>query len=154
MDDDDFNFGISFKPLSSDSPSRGGRGRGDWRGRDSSARGGRGGRGRGGAGPSYAYAEDYVVGGSGPRRGSSSRMRGSGLGFASPPTGGTPVKNVPGAVIDPATLPDYGRPLLRPVVFVRAQLHKTLFEEVDEVIQAHDIRLEDDDNVTGESSSG
>ncbi|KZV93439.1 hypothetical protein EXIGLDRAFT_717163 [Exidia glandulosa HHB12029] len=139
LDDDDFNFGISFKPLSADTPSPR-RGRGDWRGRDTPGSG----RGRGRGSSPYAYSDDYIVGSGGPRRGTPQRMRGSGLGFASPPGGSTPVKSVPGAVIDPAKLPDYGRPLLRPIIFIRSTLHKTLFQEVDEVIQAHDIKLDDD----------
>lgn len=60
------------------------------------------------------------------------------------------MKSVPGAVIDPAKLPDYGRPLLRPVIFIRATLHGTLFKEEDEVIQAHDIKLEDAEDAAGE----
>ena len=47
---------------------------------------------------------------------------------------------------DPFSLPDYGRPLLRPVIFVRATVQKTLFEQVDEVIQAHDITLDQDES--------
>ncbi|EJD52322.1 hypothetical protein AURDEDRAFT_111072 [Auricularia subglabra TFB-10046 SS5] len=140
-EEEEFNFGISFKTLGGGGPSR-----------DSSSRGRGRGRGRGGSqynGKSsntrtYAYQDDTLIGAG---RGATTRQRGSGLGFGSPTgkivvAGGSGVRATVGSK-DPWSLPDYGRPLLRPVVFVRATLQKTLFEEVDEVIQAHDIVLED-----------
>ncbi|KAH7107935.1 hypothetical protein BKA62DRAFT_680461 [Auriculariales sp. MPI-PUGE-AT-0066] len=140
FDDDDlggFNFGLSFATLGGSSsrgnqrdrspPPRGGRGAG---------RGGRGGGGRGRGGSSYAFTDDVVVGPSG-RGTAGKRTKGSGLGVT--------------AVIDPSKLPDFGRQLLRPVIFVRSTLHATLFKNVDEVLQAHEIKLEDEAESEGTS---
>lgn len=140
-----FNFGLSFRTLGdmsskrrdqSPPPYRGGRGGG--RGGGSSNANGRG-RGRGGT--SYAYAGDEIVGPSG-RGTAAKRARGSGLGFAD--VSRAALLPSVRAVIDPSKLPDFGRPLLRPIIFIRSTINATLFKTVDEVLQGHEIKLEED----------
>ena len=97
-----------------------------------------GGRGRGGPTRSGSRPATPQRGGSTPRRGGKGRGRGSDTPRARPGFGASLGRNVSEAVRSNAPLSKLlysERPFLKPIIFVPSVYTRTLFEEVEDILQ-------------------